>query len=649
VSRRLRIASISVALFVLNAVICWPLFRIEYLDDFQSDEGSWITFAKFLRDYWPHVSWFPWYDGGMPFENTYLPGVSAAVALASWLGHCSPAHAFHFVVAVAYSLAPVSLFLFALGVSRRLVPSVCASVMWSLFSPSIVFSVLLEEMQTPWGVRRLRDIVFWGDVPHNAAICLLPLALLFTWRYLERPTVRRFAVAALGAAALMLTNVFGIVVLSLSSLMLFAARKRVSLKALAAVCGTQLAAYLVVCRFLPPSLIRVMETNSQYSGGDFRFTLRGVGLAGCFVAILIVLGASTRRLANPILQFAILFSACFGGIVFLGTSEGINLLPQPLRYHLEFEPGACLLIVFLLEPLLGRIPSKLVLTLAAVPLVWMGIKDWRFARDQIHPADIAHSLPFREARWIAANLPGERVLVASEGQFLFNLFSENPQMSAGHEPSAPNWVQQVAIYTIYSGQNAGAQDGPISILWLQAFGCGAIVVPGRDSKDHYHAIANPDKFEGLLPLLWRESGDSIYQVPQRSASLAHVIPRSAVVTTRPQNGLDVGELRRYVDALESPASIVWENPEHARITARMDSSEVLSVQITYDPGWEARIGDRKVGPRADKLGFMLIEPECSECSIDLEFKGGPERHVTAVASVLALLGLVAMLFYRTHH
>ena len=426
--------------------------------------------------------------------------------------------------------------------------------------------------------------------------------------------------------------------------MLFAARKRVSLKALAAVCGVQLAAYLVVCRFLPPSLIRVMVANSQYSGGDFRFTLRGVALAGCFAAILIVLWASTRRLSNPILQFAILFSACFGGIVFLGTSEGINLLPQPLRYHLEFEPGACLLIVFLLEPLMRRIPVKIVLAFAAVPLVWMGVKDWRSARALIQPADMAHSLPFREARWIAANLAGQRVLVASEGQFLFNLFSENPQMSAGHEPSAPNWVQQVAVYTIYSGQNAGAEDGPISILWLKAFGCGAIVVPGRDSKDHYHAVANPDKFDGLLPLLWRESGDSIYQVPQRSASLAHVIPRSAVVTTRPQNGLDVGQLRSYVDALESPASIVWENSERARIVANMESSEVLSVQITYDPGWEAHEGGRRVKLSADKLGFILIEPECSDCSIDLEFKGGLERRVTLAVSVVAFLGLFATLF-----
>ncbi len=635
---------VASVLFALNAFICWPLFKIEYLDDFQSNEGSWITFAAFLRQHWPHVSWFPLFDAGMPFENTYLPGVSAIVALASVIGHCSPAHAFHVVAALAYSLAPVALFLFALAVSGRLAPSASAGVLWSLVSPSIIFPDLLHEMGTPWGIRRLRDIVFWGDTPHNVAMCLLPISLLLTWRYLDQPTTRRFALAALAAAAVMLTNAFGIVVLFLSSLIMFATARRRTWKSLAAVCGIQLAAYLVMCRFLPPSLIRLLEANSQFVGGDFRFSARTFALAGCLLAILILLWALTRRLSNPLLQFAILFSVCFGGITFLGF-QGINVVPQPIRYHLELEAGLCLLTVFLLEPLVRRIPLKIGLAVAFVPLLWITVKDRQFARELIHPADIAHSLPFREARWISANLPGQRVLVGGEGEFLFNLFSDNPQMSAGHEPSTPNWVQHVAIYTIQTGQNAGLQDGEISVLWLKAFGCGAIVVPGRDSKDHYHAIANPDKFEGLLPLLWRESGESIYEIPQRS--LAHVISRSSVVRTRPNNGLDVAELRRYVDALKS-ASIVWKNPEHARISASVNSSEVLSVQMNYDPGWEARIGDRKLKISADRLGLILIDAECSDCLIDLEFTGGRERRITLAVSVLALLGLLAMLFFHTH-
>ncbi len=398
-----------------------------------------------------------------------------------------------------------------------------------------------------------------------------------------------------------------------------------------------------------------MSTNLQTSRGDYRLTLRTIGFSAGLLAILLVLWAATRFLSNPMLQFGILVSACFGGITALHFAR-IAVLPEAVRYHLEMELGVCLAAAFLIEQVFLWIPRRLALVTALVgiaALVWIGHRDWDFSRRLIHPTDIEQSLPFREARWISANLPGERVLVSSQSEFLFNLFSDNPQLSAGHNPSAPNPTQLLAIHTIYTGQGAGARDGPISVLWLKAFGCGAIVVPGRDSEDHFHAIVNPDKFDGLLRVLWRESGESIYQVPQKSASLAHVIPRSAVVSTRPRNGLDVAELGRYVDALESevmpPASIVWENPDHAVITAKMDSSEVLSVQMTYDTGWEARIGNRKVKTSADKLGFILIDAPCEDCSIDLEFTGGAERNVALAVSLLVLSGLVMILIWPTAH
>ena len=643
-SQTRRIWLVSLALFALNALICAPLFRVEYLDDFQSNEGSWITFARFLSQNWPHASWFPWFNAGMPFEDTYLPFVSGLVAILSALARCSPAHAFHFIAALAYSLAPVFLFLFAVGVSGRLAPSLWAAVFWSLLSPSIIIPELLRDLGTPWGLRRLQNIVIYGETPHNVALCLLPISLLLTWRYLERPSIRRFALAALAAAAVMLTNAFGIVVVCVSSLILFAARKDLAWKPLAAICGIQFAGYLVVCRFLPPSLIRLLETNSQLVGGDYRFHWQTLRFAACFGAVLVALWAASRRLSDPLFSFAILFSACFGGIAALGFA-GVNLMPQPQRYHLELEPGLCLMAAFLLVRMR---PSSWVLVIAVPLLAWIAIQDYRFARNLIHPVDIAQSAPYREARWIATNLPGQRVMVAGEGQWLFNLFSDNPQFGAGHEPTVPNWIQRVAFFTITTGQNAGTQDGAISILWLKAFGCGAIIVPGRESKDHYHAIANPDKFDGLLPLVWRESGDSIYQIPLQSASLAHVIPRSALVTRQPAHGLDVNQVRTYVEALE-PASIAWENPDHARIAARMDSSKILSVQVTYDPGWEAHVGDRKVKTSTDKLGFIVVDPGCAgDCPVDLEFTGGWERKVALVVSLLTVLLLGAMLFWRTH-
>lgn len=656
-----RTLAISASLFSLNALICWRLFGVEYLDAFQSNEGTFITFAGFLRRYWPHAGWFPWFDAGMPFEDTYLPLLTWLTALGSAIARCSPAHAFHFLLALTYSLAPVFLFLFAQGISGRPAPSACAALLWSLLSPAALFPRLWTDMGGHWGMRRLQNIVFYGESPHSVALSLLPLSLWLTARFLDRPTVLRFVAAVVAAVAMMLTNAFGIVVVSVSTLILLAARgkyrgRQLSWNDLLWVFGILLVSYLAICRVLPPSLIRVMEANAQWSGGDFRFTSSTMILAGSFLAFLIVLWTVVHFFCSPIVQFAALFSACFGGITWLGV-HGINVLPQPLRYHIEMEAGICLLGAFLCEPLARRLPRKIAIACGLVctmALAWATVKDYRFAQKLIRPADIAHSLPFQEARWIASNLPGQRVLVATEGQWLFNLFADNPQMSAGHEPSAPNWIQHVAVYTIFSGANAGDQDEAISILWLKAFGCGAIVVPGVNSQDYFHAVANPGKFDGRLPLVWREDGDSIYQVPLRSTSFAHVIPRSAVVDRRPINGLDIAPLGPYIAALDNPAAtearLSWDHPDHGRILAKMAPSDVVSVQITADPGWQARVGNRVVPVRADQLGFMVIDPRCTgECTIDLRFAGGLERRVTLAISLLVWMGLLALAFWPVLH
>ena len=136
-------------------------------------------------------------------------------------------------------------------------------------------------------------------------------------------------------------------------------------------------------------------------------------------------------------------------------------------------------------------------------------------------------------------MPGERTMVGGDTQWLFNIWSDNPQLGAGHEPTAPNFVQQLAVYEIYTGQNAGLRDAATSILWLKAFGVTNISVPGPDTRETLHPFVNPFKFDGLLPVLWREDGDTVYGVPMPSRSLAHVIPAEAIVVRAPANGLDI--------------------------------------------------------------------------------------------------------------
>ncbi len=99
------------------------------------------------------------------------------------------------------------------------------------------------------------------------------------------------------------------------------------------------------------------------------------------------------------------------------------------------------------------------------------------------------------------------------------------------------------------------------------------------------------------------------------------------------------------DASLPLAPLVWRNPDQARISAALAPSQVISVQVTYDPGWTASVAGRRVPIRSDQLGLIVIEPHCSgSCDVDLEFTGGPERAACLAVSLLAALGLAAMLF-----
>lgn len=639
------------AIFALNAAICWPLFWIEYLDDFQSNEGFFIAFGKFIRDYFPHCRWVPWFNAGMPFEDIYLPLVPALVAVTSFVTHGSLAHIFHALAALAYCLGPVFLFLFAWKFSGKLLPSLSSVVLWSLVSPSALIPQIWRDMGSQWGSRRLQNIAFYGETPHNVALSLLPLALFVFVRFLDKPAARRFALSVLAAAVVFTANAFGIVGLSVSLVLLALSRDDLRWRPILSAAAVPASAYLLICRAFPPSLIRLIATNSRLAAADNRAPWRTPLLAALFLLAIAALCWITRRLPGVMLRFSLLFTAFFGGITVLAFWKNVGFLPQPPRYHLEFEVGICLLAAFALEPVLRRLPTKAAMAAALVCLAllaWSAVQDYHFGRRLIHPVNITRAVAYRQSRWIAGHFPGARVMVAGENQWWFNLFADNPQLGAGPEPSAPNWMQRVAVYTIYSGQNAGDQDGPISVFWLKAFGCAAVTVPGPASRDHYHPIRNPAKFDALLPLVWREGGDSIYQVPLRSSSLAHVIPASAVVIRQPIHGLDIGPARAYVDALEDPAippaALTWENPQRARISADLASSQVISVQVTHDPGWRATLAGRPVPVRADQLGMIIIEPHrTGHCDLVMEFTPGPERTVCFWVGVVTGLVVLALL------
>src|SRR5262245_28142176 len=88
----------ALVLTALNVAICRPLFDIEYIDHFNSIEGSFIAISRFLTRHWSDFSWFPLWHCGMPYQDTYVPLLHLVVAIAAALGKMTVAHAYHVVI-----------------------------------------------------------------------------------------------------------------------------------------------------------------------------------------------------------------------------------------------------------------------------------------------------------------------------------------------------------------------------------------------------------------------------------------------------------------------------------------------------------------------------------------------------------------------
>jgi hypothetical protein len=225
---------------------------------------------------------------------------------------------------------------------------------------------------------------------------------------------------------------------------------------------------------------------------------------------------------------------------------------------------------------------------------------------------------------------------------LYNVVTDNPQLKGNHDQESVNPFLATVAYTIYSDMNTGDRAAEYSLFWLKVYGARVITVSGPDSGDAYKPYTHPRKFDGVLPVVWRDGDNTIYEVPVRSKSLAHVMPASAVVGRTPIHGLDIEPAQAYVAALDDarypPAEFRWKNMSEAEIHAQVAPGQVIIAQVTYDRGWEAWANGRPQRLRGDGLGLMVIEPDCQgECDVTLRFTGGRERLITRGLSAGAML------------
>lgn len=631
-------------LFILlvNLLIVAREFSVDYSAYLDSNEGSFIAIARSVASHPGDLLWWPLWDLGLPLQSTYIPGLHILVGAFSRLTGQSAGLSYHQVCAVFFALGPVAMYFMAWIMTDLPGTSWFAALAYSLVSPTAwLMPAIRGDIGGAWNLRRLQILAYYGEGPHIASLFFVPLAVLFLWLALTkcRPWMNIAAGLFFGLAILM--NAFAAVILAIAALVLIVVSpgNRVFLSA-GRVFVVALLAYLWISPLLPPSVAANIRSNSLR---EYPFNaVSALGLANLSFSCMFLWLITKERVSEPVRIF-LLFTLSISSVVLLAYYGKCNIVPQPHRYSPTMDMGLCLSAVFGGAAVLNKLAKPLVRPLSIILVVAAIIQtrhDRNYAQTVIRRADVTATTTYHLAQWMNDHMEGQRVFVGGVHSFHLNAFTDTPQVRGGHDPMQPSMISMIGGFVIASGMNTGSRYLEICSVWLKALGAHAFAVPGPLS-DYYTGFIYAEKFENHFPVLWREGDVTIYGVPLRSTSLAHVVPAESLVQRFPINGLDIGEMTRYVAALEDSslphASFQWLNWHAANIQSRLEAGQVISIQERYMPGWTAAVNGLPQKIERDGLGFMVIRPACNDCRVTISYGGGPEWLVTCAASLLVML------------
>jgi len=605
-----------------------------------SIEAAFISLARYIGDHFPHLTWFPLWYGGIPFADAYPPLLHFIVAAVIQATGASPGLAYHATTATIYVLGPVALYWTAMRLGATGSGAFVGALGYSLLSPTCW---LVRQVRTDsggrLGPRRLVAMVEYGEGPHLLSLLLVVLSIGLLDRALERRKAYDFVLTGLAMAAAVLSNWIGAVALALAlAAYLLAGMHKGWRSAWTRSAAIGAYAYAVAMPWVAPSTIATIRASAPRLVG---FKSSGVGFWIFGASFAALAWALKRFRVRPGVRFAVLL--LYGPAVLALTSFwfGLDLAPQANRYHLEMDLAVWMLVAlatpFKAASWCSAVRERplwiaVAATLIVVPLAW---HQHRLARALEAPIAIQSTSEYKISHWLGEHMPGRRVFAPGSVSFWMDAFSDTPMLPGGFDNGITNQTLWDVNFQILFGDQL-----PVALAWLKAYGCAAIVGDDFNSHEVFHPYSHPDRLHSL-PELWRDGPDVIYAVPGHGG-LAHAIRIQDVVRDVPR-GYETKAIDRYVAALDNPTRpdpvFEWRDPSNATIHADMDPHYLLSVQVTWDKGWKASVGGIRRRIWSDKLGQIVVEPECEgPCTVELSYDGGFELRFARCASMLALAG-----------
>jgi hypothetical protein len=650
-SRRSLLRTDVILVFLLTAVLIWPLFKAKYLDKWASIESTFISDARFLKVHWPHPLWQPLWYGGTRFDYIYPPALRYGTAALAKFYPMTEARAYHLYIAFFYCIGIAGVYLLVRVACESRGASWLAAASTALLSPVLLFLPAWRADSWLHSPARLGVLVRYGEGPHMTALALLPIALAASFLAMRDRRLSAIALAAICCALVVSNNFYGAVALSMCfpillwSVWITYRNNGIWLPALA----IPALAYGLSAFWLVPSYLRVTRSN-----------LNLVSEQGNIWSIWIALAASAAYLfltakwagGKPQLFYPVFVAglAFFFALDVLGNQFfGFRVAGEPGRLTPELDLAFVLLAVEGLRRLwIHDTPGSRAIALGIVLMSFATALPYaRRAWSIIIPdPNYADRVEYKLTHWMATHLPGARSVATGSIRFWYDAWCDLPQLGGGSDQGVLNQLVNRAYTQITNG------DFEIALNWMLAFGVDAVIVTDKNSQEVYHDYGEPQRFAGQLPVLLDDhAGDVIYRVPRRFPDLARVVD-TARVSSLPAVGPegDLKALHAYVEALEkgpeSRAVTEWQNVNAMRIRAELGTGQSLVVQVAYDPQWRAEAGGATLAIQKDALGQMLIAAPSGSSDIRLLFDTPLENQIGKSISLFSALMVIVLLVLR---
>ena len=650
----------SLVIFVLAAILIWPLFKVKYVDNWASIESTFISDARYLKQHWPHPNWQPNWYGGTRFDFVYPPALRyGTAALAKYYPRMTEARAYHIYTAFFYCLGIAGVYVFAAIIGGRRRSAWLAAVACAVVSPCFLFLPDLRFDSYILTPQRLGVLLRYGEGPHMTALAILPFAMAASFRALAAWRPMALGAAGLLCALVVSHNFYGATSLAIwfPILMWSVWITHLDRWMLGRAVAIVALAYGLTAFWLTPSYLQVTMNNLKLVAepGNVRsvWATLVVWMAYILASDRFARGRRDRVYATLIWGTFLFFSLNVLGHFFYN----FRVIGEPGRMVPEFDMAFILLGAEAARLLCtrsvtsgstfrGSVYARVLVAVLVLACFYPAKKYLRRAYIPIRTyANYQDRIEYKLSEWMWLNHPQSRSVVTGSLRFWYDAWFDLPHMGGGSEQGLINQRINLGFVRVMTEDNVAH-----SLQWMQAFGTDFLVAHEAKSQEVYKDIPNPRKYAQNLSQIYDDGeGNLIYQVPRRYSALARVVD-TAQLTGIPTLGGDENQdiVAAYAEAMEKgpevPASITWEGTDAFRLRARVAAGQSLVAMVTYDPAFHAYLNGQPVPIRSDALGQMHLLVPPGDVDVRVVFELPKQNIAGRVLTTLSLFA-VAGLFY----